>query len=180
MGLVAILIILMSEWNAGKELNLDISISILAMVYFVFFSVNIITYFALTNVQSFLAILFRLSEIIGMEEQQTQRITNGPEVLISIQNASFSWGFRVKDVQKDSKSKGKVKVQIDDQPIISGINLELGSSDLLVVVGQVGCGKTTLLHSIMEETRINQGMANISGTVAYVEQEPFIYSDTIK
>ena len=54
------------------------------------------------------------------------------------------------------------------------------NSGLLVVVGQVGCGKTTLLYSIMEETRIAYGESHVSGTVAYVEQEPFIFSGTIK
>lgn len=68
MGLVAILAILLSEWYQGNLLSLDVSISILAMIYFVFFSVNIITYFALTNVQNFLAILERLSHVIEMEE----------------------------------------------------------------------------------------------------------------
>lgn len=68
MGLVAILIILGIEWSEGKELKNDLSISMLAMIYFIFFSVNVITYFALTNVQNFLAILFRLSQIFEMEE----------------------------------------------------------------------------------------------------------------
>ena len=50
----------------------------------------------------------------------------------------------------------------------------------MVVVGKVGSGKTTLLHSIMEETRLVQGQQTIKGTVAYVEQEPFIISGNIK
>ena len=40
-----------------------------------------------------------------------------------------------------------------DEEIIKNININLKSNDLLIVVGQVGCGKTTLLHSILEETR---------------------------
>jgi len=56
----------------------------------------------------------------------------------------------------------------------------LKHDDLLVVVGQVGSGKTTLLYSIMEETRKNFGSCFIKGTIAYVEQEPFIFSGSIK
>ena len=52
--------------------------------------------------------------------------------------------------------------------------------DLMIVVGQVGCGKTTLLHSIMEETKRMSGTVNIKGSIAYVEQEPFIFSSSIK
>ena len=50
----------------------------------------------------------------------------------------------------------------------------------MVVVGMVGSGKTTLLHSIMEETQIQKGKQTVKGTIAYVEQEPFIYSTSIK
>lgn len=50
----------------------------------------------------------------------------------------------------------------------------------MVVVGQVGCGKTTLLHSLMNETRKISGDQTVKGAVAYVEQEPFIISGSIK
>jgi len=41
--------------------------------------------------------------------------------------------------------------------------------DTLVVVGQVGCGKTTLLHAIMDETKKCSGEHTVKGTIAYVE-----------
>ena len=53
-------------------------------------------------------------------------------------------------------------------------------NDFLVVVGPVGSGKTTLLYSIMEETQRSEGTALINGKVAYVEQEPFIFSGSIR
>jgi len=61
MGLIAILAILMAEWNQGKELKNEVVISILAMIYYVFFSVNVLTYYALTHVANFAAVLYRLS-----------------------------------------------------------------------------------------------------------------------
>ena len=52
--------------------------------------------------------------------------------------------------------------------------------ELLVVIGQVGCGKTSLLCSVMEETICQKGTRHVAGSIAYVEQEPFIFSDTVK
>lgn len=52
--------------------------------------------------------------------------------------------------------------------------------DLLVVVGMVGVGKSTLLMSIMGETKQISGSKSVKGTVAYVEQEPFIISASIR
>jgi len=50
----------------------------------------------------------------------------------------------------------------------------------MIVVGQVGTGKTTLLYSIMNETKLCSGSMSVKGTIAYVEQEPYIYSGSIK
>ena len=68
MGLVAVFIILLSEWYQEKEIKNEIAVSMLSMIYFIFFSVNTLTYFALTNVMNFLAILLRLSSVFKMEE----------------------------------------------------------------------------------------------------------------
>ena len=50
----------------------------------------------------------------------------------------------------------------------------------MIVVGKVGSGKTTLLHSLMEETKKITGSVTIKGNIAYVEQEPYIFSTSIK
>jgi ABC-type cobalamin/Fe3+-siderophores transport system ATPase subunit len=43
------------------------------------------------------------------------------------------------------------------------------SGDLMVVVGQVGCGKTSLLYSIMQELETLEGSVNVKGSISYVE-----------
>jgi len=58
--------------------------------------------------------------------------------------------------------------------------VKLGPSDLVIVVGKIGSGKSTLLHSIMDETIKVKGESKVRGRLAYVEQEPFIISASIK
>jgi len=159
------------------------------MVYFVFFSINVITYFSLVNIQSFLAILFRISQVFEMEEQEGPKMIEAtssakPEdICIEFANAGFSWGYRVKenqDQEKIKKQRQRVQVESTSEEILSAIDFSLSKGDFLVVVGQVGSGKTTLLYSIMKETKICSGTRSCHGNVAYVEQEPFIISGTIK
>lgn len=117
-----------------------------------------------------------------MEEHQSLRkadIENLDDAKIILENCSYSWGFRVKEDQKDSK-RAKVMIEYDSRVIVKGLNFDLKKGELMVIVGQVGCGKTTLLHSIMEETRLCEGKHTIEGTIAYVEQEPFIISGSIE
>lgn len=52
--------------------------------------------------------------------------------------------------------------------------------DFLTVVGQVGSGKTSLLYSVLQETSIKNGSLSVKGSIAYVEQEPFIFSASVK
>ena len=51
----------------------------------------------------------------------------------------------------------RVIVEQTDTTVVEGLNFELKPQDLMVVVGQVGCGKTTLLYSLMEETKLKSG-----------------------
>ena len=76
--------------------------------------------------------------------------------------------------------KFRVQLDIIQKPVLSDINIDMKSGDFLVVVGEVGCGKTSLLFSIMEETLKLKGESIVNGSIAYVEQEPFIYSASVK
>jgi len=67
-GLIAVMIILVSEWKKGIILDNGKSVAMLSMIYLVFFSVNILFYFGLTNLQNFLAIVRRLSSVFEMQE----------------------------------------------------------------------------------------------------------------
>ena len=56
----------------------------------------------------------------------------------------------------------------------------MNPGELMVVVGAVGSGKTSLLHSLLNETNRTRGSQEVHGRIAYVEQEPFIYSASIR
>jgi ABC-type transport system involved in cytochrome bd biosynthesis fused ATPase/permease subunit len=51
---------------------------------------------------------------------------------------------------------------------------------LTIIKGQVGAGKSSLLLTILGEMNIFDGTLKRSGRMAYLEQEPWIVSGTIK
>ena len=79
-----------------------------------------------------------------------------------------------------SANKAKLEVENVDESVLKNISFTLMPNDLLVVVGKIGSGKTSLLYSIMDETVKRSGTHRVRGRLAYVEQEPFIFSGTIK
>jgi ABC-type transport system involved in cytochrome bd biosynthesis fused ATPase/permease subunit len=91
--------------------------------------------------------------------------------------------------RKNIKTQNDVGIFIKDgafgwktgeKPVITGINLELRAGELCIVIGTVGSGKTTLLHALMNENVKIAGDHDQNGTLAYVEQEPFIFSASVK
>lgn len=48
------------------------------------------------------------------------------------------------------------------------------------ITGKVGSGKSGLLGAILSELPFYSGKLAIEGTIAYVEQEPIVFSDTVK
>jgi ABC-type multidrug transport system fused ATPase/permease subunit len=48
------------------------------------------------------------------------------------------------------------------------------------IVGQVGSGKTSLLHAILGEMEVSSGSVEVRGNFAYVAQTAFIVNATIK
>lgn len=70
--------------------------------------------------------------------------------------------------------------EAEENDVLSALNFELKTGDLMIVVGSVGAGKTSLLHSLMNETNMTGGTQVKRGRIAYVEQEPFIFSASIR
>ena len=133
-----------------------------------------------------MAIVFRISQIFNMPEYDFRREIEVPEdkVQVKLEHADFSWGFKVKQMTADEQKKrnNKFALELDEvkSNILTDINIDMKSGDFLAVVGQVGCGKTSLLYSIMDETIVNGGASTVAGSIAYVEQEPFIISDSVE
>ena len=63
--------------------------------------------------------------------------------------------------------------------MLEDIDFKAKDGELIGLFGAVGSGKTSLLLSLAGETELVKGRAIKNGSVAYVEQDPFIISDTI-
>lgn len=57
---------------------------------------------------------------------------------------------------------------------LSNINLEVHPGELVMIVGTVGSGKSSLLNGLLGEMQLVSGHMDISGRLAYVSQEAWI------
>ena len=65
-------------------------------------------------------------------------------------------------------------------PNLKNINLRIPQGQFLGITGKIGSGKSGLLGVILEEIPFYSGHFSKNGSIAYVEQEPFLFSTTLK
>ncbi|KAL4482732.1 hypothetical protein ABPG73_021392 [Tetrahymena malaccensis] len=67
--------------------------------------------------------------------------------------------------------------------ILKNINITIPKGKLIAIIGDVGCGKSSLLQSIIGEMKYddqNMPKVEINGTISLVSQKPWILNATIK
>ena len=174
--------VLIMMWHKGEELQQDQVMGVLSLVFLIFFSYIQIMYFSAANIDSFFGILERYSSIFEMQDYTRKRVsklTSGEQPEVTLKDCAFTWGFQMSEKQAMTDWK-KAELNHTEAPVLKNVSFGLQPGEHMVVVGKVGCGKTSLLLSLMEETVQKEGRMTIKGSVAYVEQEPFIISGTIK
>jgi ATP-binding cassette subfamily C (CFTR/MRP) protein 1 len=65
-------------------------------------------------------------------------------------------------------------------PAVSRVSLTAGPADKVVVIGAVGSGKSSLLQSLLGELPVLSGSVAMTGSVAYVAQQPWLMNATIQ
>ncbi|KAJ2849384.1 hypothetical protein J3B02_003803, partial [Coemansia erecta] len=87
--------------------------------------------------------------------------TSDDDVLVKVTNGAFKW------------------LTTDEQPTISGIDIECKRRDLVAVIGRVGSGKSSLASAVIGDMVKSAGRAVVRGSVAYVPQQPWIMNATL-
>lgn len=105
--------------------------------------------------------LDRIQRFMDSEEVQQATEQQSGDPSISIDRASFYWGP-------------------GQDLLLRDINLTIGQGQLVVVIGEVGSGKTSLLSAVLGEMMARTGKVEVRGTIAYTQQEPWILNASLK
>ncbi|XP_043846485.1 ATP-binding cassette sub-family C member 4 [Dromiciops gliroides] len=65
-------------------------------------------------------------------------------------------------------------------PTLQNLSFTVRPRELLAVVGPVGSGKSSLLSAVLGELPRYEGLVNVRGRVAYVSQQPWVFSGTVR
>uniref|UniRef100_A0A914ZNC1 Uncharacterized protein n=2 Tax=Parascaris univalens TaxID=6257 RepID=A0A914ZNC1_PARUN len=103
---------------------------------------------------------------MGMSLQEATQ--DEGEAYVELKNFTAVW----EAVESDDSSEAAVAVK--------NISLSARPGQLIAVVGPVGCGKSSLLSSILRETRRVSGSMVVNGHLAYASQDAWIFSGSIR
>ncbi|KAL4446519.1 hypothetical protein ABPG74_001260 [Tetrahymena malaccensis] len=67
-----------------------------------------------------------------------------------------------------------------EEPVLKNIDLHIQQGEFVSIVGKIGSGKSTLLNCILKEVPKFRGSFAFKGRLAYVEQEPYIFSSSVR
>ena len=69
MGLVAVLIIFIPKWARGELISSAWAFSLLAMIFYLFFSITALVLFGMSTLVQLFVLFRRLGEVFQMEEK---------------------------------------------------------------------------------------------------------------
>lgn len=99
---------------------------------------------------------------IELEDFTPQINENTSSAIISVKNLTLTWSD-------------------EDSPVIDDVSFSVQSGDLTMIVGPVGCGKSSLLRGLLGETPSSKGNVYIDREhVAFVDQVPWIRNSSIR
>nr|XP_022286886.1 multidrug resistance-associated protein 5-like isoform X2 [Crassostrea virginica] len=144
----------------------------------------------------------RVKSLLMMEEIQPHMSQiNNPKYAVVIKKASFAWDQEMaiqniglmdiqitvsngtaggKDEEKEKLNKSSEEKESLAPPVLLDIDLVLEKGRLLGVCGSVGAGKSSLISAILGRMIKTSGKVAVSGSIAYVSQQPWILNATIR
>lgn len=83
--------------------------------------------------------------------------------------------------KKAGYKTSKAKKQDDIKPFeLQALNVEIPKGKLVIVIGPVGSGKSSLLQILLKELPLIGGSIGVDGTISYACQENWIFASTIR
>uniref|UniRef100_A0A7M4G370 Multidrug resistance-associated protein 4 n=1 Tax=Crocodylus porosus TaxID=8502 RepID=A0A7M4G370_CROPO len=107
----------------------------------------------------------RIKNFLVLDEISTLRSqlqSNNGNILLHVQDLTCYW----------DKSAGV--------PTLAQLSFTVRPGELLAVIGPVGAGKSSLLSAVLGEVPKDEGLINVRGRIAYVSQQPWVFSGTVR
>ncbi|KAI3939222.1 hypothetical protein MKX01_002090 [Papaver californicum] len=123
----------------------------------------------------------RLAKFLSCPEHISQRVLAADPSSKFLFNPLVDVNFdHMAVIIRDAASTWLNSTGEERSSVLNTISLDLPKGSLVVVIGEVGSGKSSLLNSILGEMRLIHGRIHSFGSIAYASQVPWILSGTVR
>ncbi|CAG9315441.1 unnamed protein product [Blepharisma stoltei] len=168
---------MLALYNAfGHTIKTEIVYLVFSILFQTQYSVDTVITGARTTLLLLTAIK-RCNQCLLIPEKSHIPIEESQKRPVRVNHAYFSW----QDIAPaNSKTDSNLLEDNANEICLNDVNFKLKSGELLVVVGPVGAGKSSLLMGLLGEINIVQGDYQLNHTVAYASDEPWLVAGSIK
>jgi len=99
---------------------------------------------------------------------------------LQIVDATLQWPAAKQAAAPSAAPKVELDNPLEHPPMFRDMHFEAKSGELIMVVGPVGSGKTSLLASFLSEMELVKGSIQMGGKVAYVPQLAWILNASVR
>ncbi|XP_043334064.1 ATP-binding cassette sub-family C member 4-like isoform X7 [Cervus canadensis] len=181
--------ILRSSFFRGVNLALFFPVS--KIMLFVTFVANDILDNLITASQVFVVVMLFEALRFTSTLYFPMAIEKVSEAVVSIQRIkNFLLLDEISQCYPQLPSVGEMIVDVQDftafwekesgTPTLQGLSFTVRPGELLAVIGPVGTGKSSLLSAVLGELPPSQGKVSVHGRIAYVSQQPWVFSGTVR
>jgi ATP-binding cassette subfamily C (CFTR/MRP) protein 1 len=192
---------------AGKTLTASTAYTALALFNMLRFPLILVP-FLLTTLLNALSAIERLGAFLVQDESPKEEPDMSDPGRVRVTAATFRWPAVKKaekeepkktaekggdDKKKDEAAAAPAAAEVVDGEVavaaeepeqapfqLSGVDLDLPPGSLTMVIGRVGCGKSTFLSALNNFVPQIEGDRTVSGRVAYVAQQAWILNSTVR
>ncbi|KAG7393123.1 hypothetical protein PHYPSEUDO_012459 [Phytophthora pseudosyringae] len=127
-----------------------------------------------------------LAPALGGDEVSAHTLREASELAFDVDYNSLSFSRSTPSVRTSTPGVGAgARVRATGSGAqqsfrLEGVNLEIDRGSLVMVIGTVGAGKSSLLNALLGEMTLERGSLDLRGGVSYVSQETWIRNLSVR
>ena len=139
---------------------------------------------------NFLITMKRINKFLSLEEKneilddKNDQVKKDQKYNLSIKNMTACFSVIEKDSPNYLNNKSSNQTAITKNAklidVLKNINFNCKQGELVIVVGPVGSGKSSLFQAILSELKIRKGSIQVNGKLSYAPQDSWIFGGTIR
>lgn len=178
-----IFVTLVVHVRLGHSLDPGKVFMLISLYYTTHFHIAYISTTGASILFAFIGIMKRIGQILLLPETEIVYESPIEGLSISLAKGAFTWkNTKQKNYLEDlnNSTTGLVRSKTVLRDCLRDLSFNLTTKELLMVVGPVGCGKSSLFLGLLGEIYITEGSLARSSAVAYASEEPWLVTGSIK